>query len=211
MHAVMGHLPAIVKRSHRYHKPRLFSSSPPIWSLQNEPSLSSKRPACPTPPPLPTTREALQALFAPAGHATWPSDHATNLLLVGKFVQPRIKVLPPLEEHRVADKLEPGRELETGVLKQTLEFLGRDILRCLDFVGVNVKIDAGLDEENVVNWSGEGAALRVSPNCTHEAQMTNRIGRRDWRAMALALANVAVTYPRALPICRRWGPCSGCA
>lgn len=79
------------------------------------------------------------------------SQHAPNLLLVGVLLKPRVKVLPPLEEHRVADELEPGRELEARVLEQLLESVGGGVLRGLDLVLVGVEVDVGLDEENVID------------------------------------------------------------
>lgn len=40
------------------------------------------------------------------------TSHAPNLLLVLVGLEARVKVRPPLKEHRVADELEPGCELE---------------------------------------------------------------------------------------------------
>jgi hypothetical protein len=78
-------------------------------------------------------------------------QHAADLLLVEVLVQTSVKVLPPLEEHRVADELEPGGELETGVLEQLLQVVGGDVLCGLDLVGADVEVDVGLDEQDVVN------------------------------------------------------------
>lgn len=60
-------------------------------------------------------------------------------------------MVPPLKEHRVADELEPRRELEAGILELLLELLGRDVLGRLDLVRAGRQVDIGLDEENVVN------------------------------------------------------------
>ena len=79
--------------------------------------------------------------------------HAADLLLVQVLVQTGVKVLPPLEEHRVADELEPGGELEAGVLEQLLQLVSSEILCRLDLVHVGVKVNVGLDEENVVDYA----------------------------------------------------------
>jgi hypothetical protein len=77
--------------------------------------------------------------------------HAADLLLVQVGVQAVVELLPPLEEHRVADELEPGGELEAGVLEQLLQLVGSDVLSVTDLVGGGVEVDVGLDEENVVD------------------------------------------------------------
>lgn len=58
---------------------------------------------------------------------------------------------PPLEEHRVANELEPGREFEARVLEHLLQLLRRDVLCGLHLVLVGVDVDVGLDEEDVVD------------------------------------------------------------
>lgn len=80
-----------------------------------------------------------------------------NLLLVHVLLEAGVEVSPPLEEERVADELEPGSELEAGVLKQLLQTIGADILGRLDLVGAGVQVDVGLDEQDVVDW-GDGLA-----------------------------------------------------
>lgn len=60
-------------------------------------------------------------------------------------------MLPPIKKHRVADQLEPRSELERRVCKLRLELLGRDVRSCLHLVGVDVKVNLALDEEDVVN------------------------------------------------------------
>ena len=60
-------------------------------------------------------------------------------------------MLPPLEQHRFADELEPRRELELRVLEQGLQLLGRDVFRVLNLVLVDVEVNVGLDEEDVVD------------------------------------------------------------
>lgn len=60
-------------------------------------------------------------------------------------------ILPPFKEHRVADELEPGSELELRVLEHLLELFGANVFRVTNFVHVHVEINVGLDEEDVVN------------------------------------------------------------
>lgn len=79
-----------------------------------------------------------------ASHA--PDDGFTLVL-----VQTLVQVLPPLKEHALTDKLEPGSESERVVLEHSLEIGIGNIFCSLDFVGVLVHIDIGLDEENVVD------------------------------------------------------------
>ena len=60
---------------------------------------------------------------------------------------------PPLEQHRVADELEPRRELQARLLEHLLQLVGRHVSRIADFVEVHVEIDIGLDEEDIVDCS----------------------------------------------------------
>lgn len=80
------------------------------------------------------------------------SEHAANVLLVCKFAQsPLLHAVPPGEEHRCADELEPWREFQCWVFKVPLELLLGHILVIPYFVGVDLKIDISLDEQNVVD------------------------------------------------------------
>lgn len=80
------------------------------------------------------------------------SQHAPNLLLVGVILQARVEMLPPLKQHRVADELEPGGELQSGVGEELLELVRRNVLGGLDLVGAGIEVDVGFDEEDVVDW-----------------------------------------------------------
>ena len=60
-------------------------------------------------------------------------------------------MVPPLEQLRLADELEPGRDEGLGVGEDGLELVGRDVLYGLDLVGADVEVDIGLDEEDVVD------------------------------------------------------------
>ena len=62
-------------------------------------------------------------------------------------------MLPPLEKHGLADELEPRGELQRRILKHLLELIGRHVLGGLDFVLVDVEVDVGLDEEDVIDWT----------------------------------------------------------
>ena len=84
-----------------------------------------------------------------------PKSHAPDLDLGLKLFQPCVEVLPPVKQHRVADELEPGRELESGIVEQRLELVGRDVFSILNLVLVDCETDVGLDEEDIINW-GEG-------------------------------------------------------
>lgn len=59
---------------------------------------------------------------------------------------------PPLKEHRLADELEPGSELEARVLEHLLQAVGRDVLGRLNLVRIRRQVDIGLDEEDVVDY-----------------------------------------------------------
>jgi hypothetical protein len=60
-------------------------------------------------------------------------------------------VTPPLEQHGIADQLEPRGELEIGLSKHLPEFVRSDISGILDFPGVQVEINVCLDEKDIVN------------------------------------------------------------
>lgn len=81
-----------------------------------------------------------------------PALHASDLLLVRVRLESRIQVRPPLEEHRVADELEPRSELQRRVLELLLQVFCRNVLCGLDLVLVGLQVDVGLDEEDVVNY-----------------------------------------------------------
>lgn len=60
-------------------------------------------------------------------------------------------MVPPFEEHALADELEPWRELQRFILEHSLEVLLRDPARISYFIRVDVEINIGLDEQDVVN------------------------------------------------------------
>jgi hypothetical protein len=66
---------------------------------------------------------------------------------------------PPLEEHGLADQLEPRCELERLILEHSLQLILGDKGTVTDFIGVDVKIDIGLDEQDVVNCAIVSIAL----------------------------------------------------
>ena len=113
-------------------------------------------------------------------------SHPPNLLLILKSLQPLIEMLPPLEQQRIADQLEPGRELQGRVGEHVAEFLRGDVAGGLDFVGVVGVVDGGFDEKNVINYkSGVVSGMGLVGGETE-------------------------TYSRARPIYHRWELCSGC-
>lgn len=78
--------------------------------------------------------------------------HPTNLLLPLVLVQSRgAQVAPPFKQHRVANELEPRRELQTGLLEHRLQVLGRHEPGVADFIHVGIQIDICLDEEDIVD------------------------------------------------------------
>lgn len=60
-------------------------------------------------------------------------------------------MFPPFEKHRIADQLEPGRELRSLVVKHPLQLAFGNISRVFDFVGIRRDVNVGLDEEYVVD------------------------------------------------------------
>lgn len=79
-------------------------------------------------------------------------SHAANLLLPLVLVQVGgAEVAPPLEQHRIANQLEPGSEFEARLGEHPLQFLGADIFRIADFVRVHVQIDICLNEEDIID------------------------------------------------------------
>lgn len=78
--------------------------------------------------------------------------HASNLRLALELVERwGVEMAPPLEQHGVADELEPRRELQVWPLEHRLQLGGRNIRGVTDFVGVNVEINVRLDEEDVID------------------------------------------------------------
>jgi hypothetical protein len=79
-------------------------------------------------------------------------SHSSNVLLAHVLLQPRIEVVPPLIQHALADKLEPWCELERRVFEHCLEVILGNVTGIAGFVGIDVKIDISLDEENIINY-----------------------------------------------------------
>lgn len=78
-------------------------------------------------------------------------QHTPDFLLIGVFLEARIKVFPPFKEHRLADELEPRGKFQGRVVEQLLELVGSDVLCCLDFIGVCVDVNLRLDEQDVID------------------------------------------------------------
>lgn len=86
--------------------------------------------------------------------------HPSDLCLSKIFLKAGVQVAPPFEEHGFADQLEPRCELERLVLKHGLQLFLSNEAGVTSFVGVDVKIDIGLYEEDVVNCASVSIALR---------------------------------------------------
>lgn len=78
-------------------------------------------------------------------------EHAPDSGLALVLVEALVQAVPPLEEHALANELEPWGEEERVVFEHDLEVLLGDVFGGLDFVGVHVEVNVGLDEEDVVN------------------------------------------------------------
>jgi hypothetical protein len=84
-------------------------------------------------------------------HSLFISLHPPDLCLTQVLLEARVEVAPPLEEHCLADQFEPRCELERLVLEHGLQLVLGNERAVTDFVGVDVEVDIGLDEEDVVN------------------------------------------------------------
>lgn len=82
------------------------------------------------------------------------SLHPPDLCLTQVLLEARVEVAPPLEQHCFADQLEPRCEFERLVLEHGLQLILGNEGAVTDFVGVDVEVDVGLDEEDIVNWVG---------------------------------------------------------
>lgn len=71
--------------------------------------------------------------------------HSPDLCFIRVLVQV-VEVLPPLEQHRVADEFEPRSEAQALVLEHLFQLICRDVLVSLGFIRVYVEVDIGLDE-----------------------------------------------------------------
>ena len=60
-------------------------------------------------------------------------------------------MLPPLVQHRVADKLEPWCKFQSIVPHHRPELFRGNVLAILNLIGIESMIDVGFDEQYVVN------------------------------------------------------------
>ena len=77
--------------------------------------------------------------------------HPPNLCLAQVLLEAGVEVAPPLEEHRLADQLEPRCELERFVLEHGLQLVLSNEGAIASLVGVDVEVDVSLDEQDVVH------------------------------------------------------------
>ena len=77
--------------------------------------------------------------------------HPPYLGLVRILVQTIIQIVPPFEQHGIANQLKPWREFKAAILEHCPQLFLRDVSRILDFIRVWVVVDIGFDHENVVN------------------------------------------------------------
>lgn len=89
-------------------------------------------------------------------HQSWQGwfSHAANLGFAFVLIQGRgTQMTPPLEQHRVANQLEPRCEGEVGLLEHGLQVLCRNVFGVPHLVRVGVQIDIRLNEQDIVNWT----------------------------------------------------------
>ena len=77
--------------------------------------------------------------------------HPSDLSLVLVLIQASIEVIPPFEQHRVANQLEPRSELQAVVLEHGLEGVLRHILCVLHLIRIGFVIDIGFDDEYIID------------------------------------------------------------
>jgi hypothetical protein len=95
--------------------------------------------------PSPTPANAVYECISPS--------HPPNLLLVHVLVETLIQMLPPLEQQRITDELEPGRELQSGIIEHCLQAVSSNVSSISNFVKVGFQVNISLDEEDVINWA----------------------------------------------------------
>jgi hypothetical protein len=79
------------------------------------------------------------------------SLHPPDLRLALVLLETAVQVVPPLKQHALANELEPRGELVRLVLEHCLQLIRRDVLRVAHLVRVDVQVDIGLDEQDVIN------------------------------------------------------------
>lgn len=79
------------------------------------------------------------------------SLHPSDLRLILILLQALVKVLPPLEEQRVADELEPRGKFQTSVIEHTFKLVSGDVFCVSDLINVRLNINICFDKKNVIN------------------------------------------------------------
>ena len=78
-------------------------------------------------------------------------SHPADLLFVQVRLEALIEMLPPFEEERVTNELEPRGKLECWILKHLLQTIGSHVAGVLCLVGIGLEVNVGLDEEDVID------------------------------------------------------------
>ena len=78
-------------------------------------------------------------------------SHSSDPLFVHILLEALVEMLPPFEQQRMANELEPWGELQGRIVEHGLQAVGSDIPSVADFIEVGFDVDVCLDEENIVD------------------------------------------------------------
>jgi hypothetical protein len=85
-------------------------------------------------------------------HHTQPvRSHPPDLGLALVLFQTAVQVVPPLKQHALTNELEPWCELVRLVPEHVLELGSGNVFRIANLVRVDLQVDVGLDEQDVVD------------------------------------------------------------
>ena len=79
------------------------------------------------------------------------ASHSSDLLLVHVLLQALVKVLPPFEQQRIADELEPRCEFQCRIVEHRLQSIGINVASVAYFVEIRLQVDLCFDEEDIVD------------------------------------------------------------
>lgn len=89
------------------------------------------------------------------------SLHSADLSLPQILFQPLVQMLPPFEQHRVTNQLEPRSKLQTLILEHLFQVRWGNVSCVLGLVRVDVDVDTGLDEQDIIDWESLSATGTV--------------------------------------------------